>query len=71
MSCRLVRLIAGCWVLAGGISLIAYAIFAELTAFLTGKQGKPLETSTAREIAHRMSSVYGVKARASRRHPFS
>jgi hypothetical protein len=56
-------------VIAGGIALFAYAIFAELGAFITGNPGKSLDTSAAREIARRMCMGYRVQARGNRRHP--
>jgi hypothetical protein len=55
-------------VIGGAIALFAYAIFAELGAFLTGNANKTLDTSVAREIAHRMCGGYGAKARNTRRH---
>jgi len=55
-------------VVAGGVALFAYAIFAELAAFVTGNPGKSLDTSAAREIARRMCLGYGVRARATRRY---
>jgi hypothetical protein len=54
-------------VIGGGVALFAYAIFAELAAFMTGTPSKTLETSAAREIARRMCGGYGVPARNIRR----
>jgi hypothetical protein len=48
-------------VIGGGIALFAYAIFAELGAFLTGSPARTLDTAAAREIARQMCSGYGVK----------
>jgi hypothetical protein len=56
-------------VIGGGIALFAYAVFAELAAFLTGTPSKTLDTSAAREIARRMCGGYGVPARTGRRQP--
>jgi hypothetical protein len=53
----------------GGIALFAYAVLAELGAFLTGSSGKTLDSSVAREIARRMCGGYGVPARNSQRRP--
>jgi hypothetical protein len=50
--------------IAGGAALFAYAIFAELAAFLTGHPGKTIDTSAAREIARRMCGGYGVRVRS-------
>jgi hypothetical protein len=55
--------------IGGGIALFAYAVFAELGAFLTGSPGKTLDSSVAREIARRMCGGYGVRARNSQRPP--
>jgi hypothetical protein len=41
-------------VIGGGVALFAYAIFAELAAFITRTPSKTLDTSVAREIARRM-----------------
>jgi hypothetical protein len=57
-------------VIGGGIALFAYATFAELGAFLTGSPPRTLDTTVAREIAHKMCGGYGVKAPV-RRRPFS
>jgi hypothetical protein len=50
--------------IAGGATLLAYAIFAELAAFLTGHRSKTLDTSAAREIARRMCSGSGFQLRS-------
>jgi hypothetical protein len=50
--------------IAGSATLFAYAIFAELAAFLTGHRSKTLDTSAAREIARRMCSGYGFQVRS-------
>jgi hypothetical protein len=55
-------------VIGGGISLFAYATFAELGAFLTGSRARTLDTTAAREIAHKMCGGYLVKASGTRRH---
>ena len=54
-------------VVAGGLTLVAYAILAELRAFVTGNPGKSLDTSSARAIARRMCWGYGAESRANRR----
>jgi hypothetical protein len=41
-------------VVGGGIALIAYAVFSELGEFFMGGAAKPVDNSTAREIARRM-----------------
>jgi hypothetical protein len=41
-------------VVGGGIALIAYAVFSELSEFVVGGTEKSLDNSTAREIARRM-----------------
>ncbi|HEY3656292.1 MAG TPA: hypothetical protein VGL34_15105 [Steroidobacteraceae bacterium] len=41
-------------VIGGGIALIAYAVFSELSEFVVGGAEKSLDNSTAREIARRM-----------------
>lgn len=56
-------------VIGGGVALFAYAVFAELGAFLTGKPSNTLDTSVARDIARRMCGGYGVQARNTRRPP--
>jgi hypothetical protein len=50
--------------IGGGIALFAYAVFAELGAFLTGSPSKTLDSSVAREI---MCGGYRVPARNSQR----
>jgi hypothetical protein len=50
--------------IAGGTVLLAYAIFAELAALLTGHRSKTLDASAAREIARRMCSGYGFQIRS-------
>ena len=55
--------------IAGGTALFAYAIFAELGAFLAGHPSDTLDPSAAREIARRMCGGYGVQARSTRRFP--
>jgi hypothetical protein len=57
------------FVVGGGFALFTYAVFAELGAFLTGKPSQTLETSVAREMAHRMCGGYHIHARSSRRLP--
>jgi hypothetical protein len=79
MSLRAILFSLGCllaWfillpllVIGGGVALFAYAIFAELGAFLMGDAGKAVDTSAAREIARRMCSGYGVQPRNTRRPP--
>jgi hypothetical protein len=54
-------------VIGGGIALFAYATFAELGAFLTRSPARTLDTTAAREIAHKMCGGYLVKAPAARR----
>lgn len=56
-------------VIGGGIALLAYAIFAELGAVLTGNAFKTLDTSAAREIARRMCGGYGLPVRSRMRRP--
>jgi hypothetical protein len=57
-------------VIGGGVALLAYAICAELGAFLTGNTGKTVDTTVAREIARRMCGGYGVQpGNMRRRHP--
>jgi hypothetical protein len=55
--------------IGGGVALFAYAVFAELGAFLTGSHSKTLDSSVAREIARRMCGGYGVPARNGQRRP--
>ena len=50
--------------IAGGATLLAYAIFAELAAFLTGHRSNTLDASAAREIARRMCSGHGFQIRS-------
>lgn len=57
------------FLIGGGICLLAYAVFAELVAMLTGKPSTTLDTSAAREIAGRLCGRYGVRAQSSRRLP--
>jgi hypothetical protein len=38
----------------GGTVLTAYAVFGEVSEFFNRGSGKPLDISTAREIAHRI-----------------
>jgi hypothetical protein len=54
---------------AGGFSLFAYAIFAELGVLLTGIPRKTPDASVAREITRRMCGGYAVQARSTRRLP--
>jgi hypothetical protein len=54
-------------VIGGGVTLFAYAIFAELGAFLMGNSSKTVDTSVARETARRMCGGYDVHARNLRR----
>ena len=56
-------------VIGGGVALLAYAICAELGAFLTGNTGKTVDSTVAREIARRMCDGHGVQPRNMRRHP--
>ena len=49
-------------VIGGGVALLAYAICAELGAFLTGNTGKTVDSTVAREIARRMCGGYGVQS---------
>lgn len=51
-------------VIVGGSALFAYAVFAELGAFITGIPSKTLDKSVARDIASRMC---GVQIRNARR----
>ncbi len=53
--------------IGGGLALFAYAVFAELGAFLTGSTSNTLDISVAREIARRMCGGYSMPARSSRR----
>jgi hypothetical protein len=55
--------------IVGGTALFAYAIFAELGAFLTGSTSKTLDSSAAREVARRVCGGYGVQVRSTRRFP--
>ena len=55
-------------VMAGGLTLLAYAVFAELKAFVTGNHGSSFDTSAARSIARRMCWGYGAEG-AHRRVP--
>jgi hypothetical protein len=55
--------------IAGGAALFAYAIFAELAAFVTGHRSKTLDTSVARDIARRMCGGYGVQVRRTDAYP--
>jgi len=41
-------------VVGGAIALLAYAVFSEVGEFLMGSAEKPVDNSTAREIARRM-----------------
>jgi len=76
MSLKAILFLLGCvlaWfvllpllVIGGGITLFAYAIFAELGEFLMGNPSKTLDTTVAREIARRMCGGYGVRARTTR-----
>jgi hypothetical protein len=54
------------FVVGGGFALFTYAVLAELGAFLAGKPSQTLETSVAREMAHRMCGGYGVQVRSGR-----
>ena len=53
-------------VIGGGIALFAYAIFAELAAFLTGNPSHTLDGNAAREFARRMCGGYGRTTRIRR-----
>jgi hypothetical protein len=57
------------FLIAGGVVLCAYAVFAELGAILIGIPSNTLDTSVAREIARRMCGAYAVQARSTRRLP--
>jgi hypothetical protein len=50
-------------IIGGGVSLFAYAIFAELGPFLTGNPRKTIDASAARETVRRMCGGYSVPAR--------
>jgi hypothetical protein len=54
-------------VIGGGVSLLAYAIVAELGPLLTGMPRKTVDTSAAREITRRMCGGYSVQARNTQR----
>jgi len=56
-------------VIGGGLSLLLYAVLAELGAFITGNPSKTLDTSVAREIARRLCGGYGMRVRNTRRFP--
>jgi hypothetical protein len=56
-------------VIGGGVALLAYAICAELGAFLTGNTGKTVDSTVAREIARRMCGGYGVQPLNMQRNP--
>jgi hypothetical protein len=56
-------------VIVGGTALFAYAIFAELGAFLIGNPRETLDTSAAREFARRTCGGYRVQMRSTRRFP--
>jgi hypothetical protein len=73
MSLKAIFLSLGCvvaWfvllptlVIGGGISLFAYAIFAELGALLTGNRSQTLDSAATREIARRTCGAYRLPAR--------
>jgi hypothetical protein len=42
------------FVIGGGIALLGYAVFAELGESIVGKTEKAVDSSTAREMAHRL-----------------
>jgi hypothetical protein len=58
-------------VIGGGAALFAYAVFAELGAFLAGIPSKTLDTAAAREMARSICPGYGVRARNIRRLPLA
>jgi hypothetical protein len=58
-------------VIVGGLALFAYAVFAELGAFLTGIPNKTLDTTAAREMARRICPGYRVRASNARRLPLA
>jgi len=58
-------------VIGGGLSLFAYAVFAELGAFLAGIPSKTIDTSAAREMARSICPGYGVSAGNVRRLPLA
>jgi hypothetical protein len=58
-------------VIGGGLALFAYAVFAELGAFLAGIPSKTLDTTAAREMARRICPGYGVRASNVRRLPLA
>jgi hypothetical protein len=76
MSLKAILLSLGCvlaWfvllptlVIGGGVALFAYAIFAELGAFITGNPSQTLDSTAAREIARRTCGGYSLPARTSR-----
>jgi hypothetical protein len=78
MSLKAILLALGCVIawfvllptlaIGGGIALFAYAMLAELGAFLTGSPARTLDTAAAREIAHKMCGGYLVRAQGKRRH---
>lgn len=57
------------FLLAGGVMLCAYAVFAELGSIVMGIPSNTLDTPVAREIARRMCGAYAVQARSTRRLP--
>jgi hypothetical protein len=54
-------------VIGGGVTLLAYAILAELGALILGDSAKALDTADAREIARRMCGGCGTQN--TRRYP--
>ena len=54
---------------AGGFTLLAYSLCAELAVFATGNAGATLDTGAAHEIARRVCVGCRVPARAMRRRP--
>jgi hypothetical protein len=81
MSLKAVFLSLGCLIawfvllpmvlVGGGIALFAYAVFAELGAFLAGIPNKTLDTSAAREMARRICHGYSVQPSSIRRYPLA
>jgi hypothetical protein len=57
------------FVMGGGICLLAYAVFAELVAMLSGRPSKTFDTSAARDIVSRLCGRYAAPARNTRRLP--
>jgi hypothetical protein len=58
-------------VIGGGLALFAYAVIAELGAFLAGIPSKTLDTSAARQMARSICPGYGVPSGKVRRLPLA